>query len=187
MCFPDGSEVNRGILLKVTLVDGTCGAGTVASVGAPGYGSIPVIDTMGTIGLDTAAFVLVEYVSAGDVVVAGDGGSEVATCDDRRPSSLVSDNQEGRVGSHGAIRSERDSSFSSTLITARLIRSLIRSTCFTSSSSCSSGSRSINSSSSFNKTGSLLVSDCFNCFIWHTSPDSRTSSSWPVSLVTDPR
>ena len=47
------------------------------------------------------------------------------TCDDHRSSSHVSDNREGLVGSRGAIRSERDSSFSSKLITSRLIRSVI--------------------------------------------------------------
>ena len=63
------------------------------NVGALGCGSIPVIDTMRTIELDTAASVLVGYVSTRDVV-AGGGTSEVEACDDRRSSSLVSDNRD---------------------------------------------------------------------------------------------
>ena len=42
VCVPDGSEVYRGIPVKVALVDGTCGIGIVVNVGAVGRGSILV-------------------------------------------------------------------------------------------------------------------------------------------------
>ena len=139
LCVHDDSEVHRGIPLKVTLVDGTCEVGTVVNFGALGCSSILVSETMGPIELDMTTPVVVGYIPTEDVIVSGSGASEVGTCCDRRSSSLVSDNREGLVVSCGAFHSKRDSSLSSKLIIARLIRSLIRSAFCTSSSTCSLG------------------------------------------------
>ena len=81
ICISDGSEVDRGIPLKVTLLGGTCEVDTVLIVGALGYGS--------------TTFVEVGCVIMEDVVIIGSGTSEVTTCGDRRSSSFISDNQEG--------------------------------------------------------------------------------------------
>ena len=143
MYVPDGSEVYRGVPLKVTLVGGTCEVGIVVSIGALGCGSILVSETMGPIELDMITSVVVGYMLTEDVVVTGSGASEVATCGDRWSSSRISDNQEGFVVPHGTFHNERDSSLSSKLIIARLIHSLTRSACCTSSSSCSLGAKSI--------------------------------------------
>ena len=69
---------------------------------------------------------------------------------------------------------------------ARPIRSLIRSAASISSSRCSSFTNSISSSSSFDRTCCLSVSDCFSCLSRRASPEIRVSSSLAVSLVTDP-
>ena len=140
--------------------DGTCEVGTVVNFGALGCSSILVSETMGPIELDMATPVVVGCIPTEDVIVSGSGASEVGTCCDRRSSSLVSDNREGIVVSCGAFHSERDSSLSSKLIIARLIRSLIRSAFCTSSSTCSLGMKWISSSSSFNKMCSLSVNGC---------------------------
>ena len=110
--------------------------------------------------------------------------SEGSSWCNRRSSTLASGDREVLEASRGVLRVERDSSASSKLIMARPIRSLIRSAASTSSSRCSSFTNSMSSSSSFDRTCCLSVSDCFSCLSRRASPEIRISS---VSLVTDPR
>ena len=130
-----GTEVDGGIPLKVTLVSGTCEVETVVIVGVVAYGTILVRERAGTLEVGMTTY------------------SEVM-CGDRRSSSLVSGSQEGLIVSREVFcdTCKRDSSPSSKPTIARLIRSLIKSACCTSSSSCSSGTKSISSLSSFDRS-----------------------------------
>ena len=118
--------------------------------------------------------------------VGGTIPSEATTCGDRRSSLLVFDNWERLVVSYEVFCDKRDSSPSSKLVMARLVCSLIRSSCCISSSSRSLGTKSISLSSSVDRTCSLSVNDCLGCFIWRTSPRVHCSS-WTICLATDPQ
>ena len=63
----------------------------------------------------------------------------------------------------------------------------MRSACSTSASSCSSSTNSINSSSSLDKTSILPFSACLSCLSLGKSEAEIVSSTWPSSLVTEPR